>query len=203
MECLGAWELFWHEQGRAIPNLLKAGLLHAQFETIHPFLDGNGRLGRLLIPLFLYEKKLLREPLLYLSLYFKTHRQQYYDLLSNVRITGDWESWLKFFCESLYQTSTHALDIAKKILKLGEQDRDKIRSLGRSALSTLEIHKYLMINPIISAKFLAEKTSISLATINKCLDHLCNLEIISEITQRKRNRFFSYKNYIEILNRGL
>ena len=182
--------------------LLKAALAHAQFETIHPFLDGNGRLGRLLITLLLCEQKVLREPMLYLSLYVKTHRQYYYELLNNVRLTGDWEAWLNFFAEAVIVTATQAVETAQQLLALSNRDRGKISGLGRAAASTLQIQRALMGHPIATSGWLVEKTAISPATVNKALGHLEQLGIVKELTARKRNRLFSYAGYIEIMSRG-
>ena len=202
LECMGKLELFLHDQPEPTPVLLKAALAHVQFETIHPFLDGNGRLGRLLITLLLCEHKVLREPMLYLSLYFKMHRQYYYELLSNVRLTGDWEAWLDFFAEAVIVTAGQAIETARQLLELANRDRDKISGLGRAAPSTLQIHRALMEHPIATSSSLAEKTGITPATVNKALGHLEQLGIVKELTARKRNRLFSYANYIEIMSRG-
>ena len=202
LECMGKLELFLHDQPEPTPVLLKAALAHVQFETIHPFLDGNGRLGRLLITLLLCEHKVLREPMLYLSLYFKTHRQYYYELLSNVRLTGDWEAWLDFFAEAIIVTAGQAVETAQQLLDLSNRDRDKINGLGRAAPSTLQIHRALMEQPIATSSSLVEKTGITPATVNKSLGHLEQLGIVRELTARKRNRLFSYADYIEIMSRG-
>jgi len=202
LECMSKLELFLHDQPEPTPALLKAALAHVQFETIHPFLDGNGRLGRLLITLLLCEQKVLREPMLYLSLYFKMHRQYYYELLGNIRLTGDWEAWLDFFAEAVIVTATQAVETARQLLDLSNQDRDKISGLGRAAASTLQIHRALMEHPIATSGSLVEKTSITPATINKALGHLEQLGIVKELTAQKRNRLFSYAGYIEIMNRG-
>ena len=202
LECMGKLELFLHDQPEPTPVLLKAALAHVQFETIHPFLDGNGRLGRLLITLLLCEHKVLREPMLYLSLYFKTHRQYYYELLSNVRLTGDWEAWLDFFAEAIIVTAGQAVETAQQLLDLSNRDRDKINGLGRAAASTLQIHRALMEQPIATSSSLVEKTGITPATVNKSLGHLEQLGIVKELTARKRNRLFSYAGYIEIMSRG-
>ena len=202
LECMSKLELFLHDQPEPTPVLLKAALAHAQFETIHPFLDGNGRLGRLLIALLLCEQKVLREPMLYLSLYFKTHRQYYYELLNNVRLTGDWEAWLDFFAEAVIVTATQAVETAQQLIDLSKQDRDKISGLGRAAASTLEVHRALMEHPIATSGSLVEKTGITPATVNKALGHLEQLGIVKELTARKRNRLFSYAGYIEIMSRG-
>ena len=202
LECMSKLELFLHDQPEPTPVLLKAALAHVQFETIHPFLDGNGRLGRLLITLLLCEQKVLREPILYLSLYFKMHRQYYYELLNNVRLTGDWEAWLDFFAEAVIVTATQAVETAQQLLDLSNQDRDKISSLGRAAASTLQVHRALMEHPIATSSSLVEKTGITPATVNKALDHLEQLGIVKELTAQKRNRLFSYAGYIEIMSRG-
>ena len=202
LECMSKLELFLHDQPEPTPVLLKAALAHVQFETIHPFLDGNGRLGRLLITLLLCEQKVLREPMLYLSLYFKTHRQYYYELLGNVRLTGDWEAWLDFFAEAVIVTATQAVETAQQLLDLSNHDRDKIRGIGRAAASTLQVHRALMEHPIATSGSLVEKTGITPATVNKALGHLEQLGIVKELTAQKRNRLFSYADYIEIMNRG-
>lgn len=202
LECMSKLELFLHDQPEPTPVLLKAALAHVQFETIHPFLDGNGRLGRLLIALLLCEQKVLREPMLYLSLYFKTHRQNYYELLNNVRMTGDWEAWLDFFAEAVIVTATQAVETAQQLLDLSNQDRDKISGLGRAAASTLQVHRALMEHPIATSGSLVKKTGITPATVNKALVHLEQLGIVKELTARKRNRLFSYAGYIEIMSRG-
>ncbi len=202
LECMNKLELFLHDQPEPTPVLVKAALAHVQFETIHPFLDGNGRLGRLLIALLLCEQKVLREPMLYLSLYFKTHRQYYYELLNNVRMTGDWEAWLDFFAEAVIVTATQAVETAQQLLDLSNQDRDKISGLGRAAASTLQVHRALMEHPIATSGSLVEKTGITPATVNKALGHLEQLGIVKELTAQKRNRLFSYAGYIEIMSRG-
>ena len=202
MECMSKLELFIHDQPESTPVLLKAALAHVQFETIHPFLDGNGRLGRLLITLLLCEQKVLQEPMLYLSLYFKTHRQYYYELLNNVRLTGDWEAWLDFFAEAIIVTATQAVETAQQLLDLSNQDREKISGLGRAATSTLQVHRVLMEHPITTSGRLVKKTGISPATVNKALVHLEQLGIVRELTAQKRNRLFSYTEYVEIMSRG-
>ena len=202
MEYMGKLELFLHDQPESTPALLKAALAHVQFETIHPFLDGNGRLGRLLITLILCEQKVLREPMLYLSLYFKTHRRYYYELLGNMRLTGDWEAWIDFFAEAVIVTAAQAVDTARQLIELANVDRDKISGLGRAAASSLQIHRALMERPITTSGWLVEKTGITPATVNKCLVHFEHLGIVRELTSRKRNRLFSYTGYIEIMNQG-
>jgi Fic family protein len=202
LECMSRLELFLHGQPEPTPALLKAALAHVQFETIHPFLDGNGRLGRLLITLLLTEQKMLREPMLFLSLYFKTHRQYYYDLLNNVRLTGDWEAWLDFFAEAIIVTAAQAVETAQQLLDLSNRDRDKISALRRASASTLKIHRALMEHPIATSGWLVERTGISPATVNKALGHLEKLGIVRELTAQKRNRLFSYSRYVEIMSQG-
>ena len=177
-DCMGKLELFLHDQPEPTPALIKAALAHVQFETIHPFLDGNGRLGRLLITLFLCEQKMLREPMLYLSLYFKTHRQYYYELLNEVRLSGDWEAWLDFFTEAVIVTTTRAVDTARQLVDLVNEDRVRISGLGRAAASALRVHRALMGRPITASGWLVEKTGITPATVNKCLGHLERLGIV-------------------------
>jgi len=200
--CMGTLELFLHDKPEPTPVLIKAALAHVQFETIHPFLDGNGRLGRLLITLLLCERKVLREPILYLSLYFKTHRQYYYELLNQVRVSGDWESWLEFFAEAVTVTATQAVETAQQLLNVSNQDRDKISGLGRASASALQVHRALMEHPIVTSNWLVEKTGITPATVNKTLGYLEHLGVVRELTAQKRNRLFSYSKYVEIMNRG-
>jgi Fic family protein len=202
IECMGNLELFLHNQPEPTPVLLKAALAHVQFETIHPFLDGNGRLGRLLITLLLCEQKVLKAPMLYLSLYFKTHRQYYYELLNNVRLTGDWEAWLDFFAEAVIFTANQAVETAQQLHDLSNGDRDKISGLGRAAASTLQVHRALMEHPISTAGWLVKETGITAATINKCMGHLERIGIVRELTAQKRNRLFSYHRYVSIINKG-
>jgi Fic family protein len=201
-ECMSALERFLHNQPEPTPALLKAALAHVQFETIHPFLDGNGRLGRLLITLLLCDQEVLRKPMLYLSLYFKTHRRYYYELLTTVRLTGDWEAWLDFFAEAVIVTANQAVETARQLLDLSSQDRDKISGIGRAATTALRVHRVLMERPIATSNWLVEKTGLTPATVNKALSHLERLGVVTELTARKRNRLFSYPEYIEIMSRG-
>ncbi|MFN3166401.1 MAG: Fic family protein [Phycisphaeraceae bacterium] len=201
-KCMGDLERFLHDQPEPTPVLLKAALAHVQFETIHPFLDGNGRLGRLLITLLLCEQGVLRQPMLYLSLYFKTHRRYYYELLNRVRHDGNWEAWLDFFADAVVVTATQAVETAQKLVALSEQDQQKINGLGRAAASCLKIHRAMMEYPIASSGKLSEKTELTPATVNKSLRHLEQLGIVRELTSKKRNRLFSYTGYIDLLSQG-
>ena len=201
-ECMGTLELFLHDLPEKTPILVKAALAHVQFETIHPFLDGNGRLGRLLITLLLCSQKILKEPMLYLSLYFKTHRKRYYQLLNNVRLTGDWESWLDFFADAVTETATQAVETAQQLMKLSASDGEKINALKRISGSAHLIHKAMLERPIASPNWIQEKTQLAPATVNACLRELEKINILQEITGQKRNRLYSYANYISIMNQG-
>ncbi len=202
MDLMAGLEEFIHADTPEIPFLVKAGLVHVQFETIHPFLDGNGRLGRLLITFLLCTHGILKEPILYLSLYFKSHRQQYYDLLQRVRDQGDWETWLEFFLDGITETSLQAADAAREILRLFEADRHRIEELGRPAASALRVHQILQQKPLIGINEAAEKLKMSQPTVAKSIQHLEALGIVRETTGRQRGRRFVYGEYLNILNRG-
>jgi Fic family protein len=202
-ECLKHLERFLNDRPEPTPPLVKAALAHVQFETIHPFLDGNGRVGRLLIALQLSADGLLREPLLYLSVHFKEHRQTYYELLNRVRLTGDWESWLEFFADAVVSSATQAAISAKRLLELASADARRIEGLGRAAASALAIHRVMQRQPIGTAKSLVEATGLTPATVNKSLAHLERLRVVSELTSRQRGRVFSYARYADILNEGM
>lgn len=202
-ECMGALESFLHNKPTRMPVLIKAALAHVQFETIHPFLDGNGRLGRLLITLLLCAEGVLHEPLLYLSLYFKTHRQQYYDLLQNVRNNGAWEQWLDFFMNGVKETAEQAVETAKRLVELFDSDRKKVQSLGKQAGSALRVHHALQQKPIRSISKLSEMTGLTVPTITSSLHALEKLEIVQELTGHIRGRLYGYGAYIRVLNEGL
>jgi Fic family protein len=202
MECLDRFEHFLHDEKHKLPVLVQAGLIHVQFETIHPFLDGNGRLGRLLITLFLCAKGVLREPLLYLSLYFKTHRQRYYDLLQRVRTEGVWEEWIDFFLEGTETTARQAADTAVQILHLFETDRKKIRATGRKAASSLAVHEYLQAHPLTKIGPAAKDLKLSIPTVTSALETLTKLKIAKESTGKRRDRLFAYPRYLHILSEG-
>jgi Fic family protein len=201
-ELMGQLELFLHEEHAGLPLLVKAGLAHVQFETIHPFLDGNGRLGRLLITFLLCAHGSLHEPILYLSLYFKTHRQAYYEHLMRVRSNGEWEAWLEFFLEGVKETSNQAVSAARRILALMSSDRKKIEGLGRPAASVLRVHQYAQTRPIFSIAAAARTVEISFPTASSAVEHLQNVGIVREITGRQRDRVFAYGAYLDILNEG-
>lgn len=199
--CLGELEAFMHEDGSGLPVLIKAGLLHVQFETIHPFLDGNGRIGRLLVTLFLCMNGVLSQPLLYLSLYLKTHRDEYYRLLQEVRTEGAWEAWLGFFLDGVAETATQASDAAGRIVQLFREDRALIND-SESAGSVLRVHDDLQQNPYVTAAALAARTRLTAPTVNAALGSLAGLGIVEEVTGRQRGRVYGYKRYLDILGEG-
>lgn len=202
LACLGDLEKFLHEPTDKVPVLVKAALGHVQFETIHPFLDGNGRLGRLLITLLLCVEGVLTEPILYLSLYFKTHRDEYYDRLGAVRRNGDWEGWMEYFLEGVSVTAESASESARKIHKLFEKDQEKISKIGRAAETALRVHQYMRKKPLVSVSTLAEKLEVTFPTATGALGNLEKLGIVKEFTGRKRNRLYTYHTFMDILNQG-
>lgn len=202
LDLMSDLERFMHDETPDLPILVKAGLLHVQFETIHPFLDGNGRLGRLLVTLFLCTQSVLSEPVLYLSLYLKTHRQAYYDLLQRVREHGDWEGWLSFFLEGIATTAEQATEAAREILRLVEDDRHRIEALGRPAASALRVHQLLQQKPIVTIPDACRRLNLTAPTVSASLRHLERLNIVHETTGRQRSRIFAYTDYLAIFARG-
>lgn len=202
-ECISAFERFLHDEPEQTPALVKMALAHLQFETIHPFLDGNGRVGRLLIALQLAADGLLRQPLLYISLHFKQRRRTYYDLLTHVRETGDWEAWLEFFAEAMSASATQALSSIRRLLDLGAEDARRIETLGRAAASALAVHRSLQRQPLATSGSLVKATKLTPATVNKSLAHLERLGIVVELTSRQRGRVFNYQACTDILNEGM
>jgi len=202
LDCMGALERFLHDERAKLPVLVKAGLVHVQFETIHPFLDGNGRLGRLLITFLLCAAGVLREPILYLSLYFKQHRPAYYDLLDRVRAKGEWETWLDFFLTGVRDTAEQAATAARRILAVFEDHHRKIAALGRPAASVLRVFEHMQRNPIVSIPAAAQSIGISAPTLAKSLEHMQQLGMLREITGRQRHRLFVYDAYLAILSEG-
>jgi Fic family protein len=201
-ECLDAFEKFLHVDDPQLPPLIKAGLAHVQFETIHPFLDGNGRLGRLLITLMLCEAGALREPILYLSLYFKARRTDYYRLLQEVRQNGAWEAWMEYFLTGVRDTAAQAVDTARELMMLFDQDREAIQTLGRSAASVFRVHDMLQRRPIITIQAASKELKLSLPTVGKSLEHLSDLKIVRELTGKRRHRVFAYSKYLSVLDTG-
>ena len=202
LECMGQLEAFLHSRSPELPLLVRAALTHVRFETIHPFLDGNGRLGRLLITFLLCAESVLKEPILYLSLFFKSNRQLYYDLLQAVRQTGDWETWLDFFLTGVRETSDQAADTARQILTLFDHDRGRIEQLGRPATSALRVHQYLQTRPLASVPSATKELHLSAPTIRKSIGHLADLGIVREATGRQRGKLYAYDAYLDILSQG-
>lgn len=200
--CLDRFERFLHEEESGLPPLIKAGLLHVQFESIHPFLDGNGRIGRLLVTLYLCVNDVLRKPLLYLSLYLKTHRADYYRLLQEVRERGAWEAWLEFFLDGVAETANQAFDAATRIVELFKQDRERITSESERAGSALRVHELLQENPFATSTALVRRTGLTSPTINAALADLQRLGIVEEVTGRQRGRVYGYRAFLDILNEG-
>ncbi|MDQ2799687.1 MAG: Fic family protein [Armatimonadota bacterium] len=202
MDCLGALEKFLHDDPVPTSTLIKAALAHVQFESIHPFLDGNGRLGRLLITLLFCAEGILAEPILYLSLYFKMHRQTYYELLTRVREEGAWEDWLRFFLTGVWETAEQAARTGQTLYQLFAEDRRRIETLGRPAVSTLRLHNLLQHQVIVSISQASEKLKVAVPTVTTALTHLQRLGIVREMTGRQRNRQFVYDEYLKILSEG-
>lgn len=200
--CMSDLEVFLNRSSEA-GVLVRSALAHVQFESIHPFLDGNGRVGRLLIALILSNDGVLRQPLLYLSLYFKQHRDEYYRLLDTVRSAGDWEAWLDFYLEGVEQTATGAVDTANRLLALFQEDSSRIGGLGRATANALRIFESLRHRPVAGIDYLARTAGVSYQTASRAVEALARLGIVSEVTGRKRNRVYSYGRYITILSEGV
>ena len=204
-DCMGQLEQFihgGHHGEHSLPVLVRAALAHVQFETIHPFLDGNGRLGRLLIVLMLIEAGVLQQPLLYLSLFFKEHRSRYYELLDGVRQQGDWEAWIDFFLEGVESTASAAVATAHRLLELFRSDEARLEGLGRSGPSVRLGYAALRQRPLTSTKQLKKLSGLSFPTASKAIEALVALGIAREITGGQRNRLFAYDAYLTILSEG-
>jgi len=200
--CMDNLEKFLHDQPQRTPVLLKTALAHVQFETIHPFLDGNGRLGRLLITLILCAEDALAQPLLYLSLFFKQHRQEYYDRLDAVRFSGDWLGWLRFFLEGVEQTARQAADTAGRILRLFDEDRHRVEDLGRKAWSARRVLDLLRQHPITTIPNAAAQLNLTAPTVRSAVESLETLRIVREISGKQRDRIYLYDHYVRILDEG-
>ncbi|MFO7781635.1 MAG: Fic family protein, partial [Spirochaetia bacterium] len=200
-ETLGALEKFMHRAD--VPLLIKSAMVHVQFETIHPFLDGNGRLGRLLITFLLCSQGALSEALLYLSLYFKTHQQAYYEHLQNIRFSDGWRSWLVFFLEGVRVTAQQAFETARRLVQLTDEDRASLGALGRRAGSAVQVQDVLRRRPIASAREIERLTGLTAPTVNAVIAELEKLGMLKEVTGRKRDRIYAYHRYLGVLNEGL
>lgn len=201
-DCMAALESFLHEENSPYPALVRAALAHVQFETIHPFLDGNGRIGRLLIAFILHHQGILKKPLLYLSLYFKQHRSEYYRLLDLVRTDGDWETWLDFFLEGVIQTAQNAVETAQRLVLLFQEDAKKVGAVGRSAGSILRVFHVLCRRPLLTLNEGVRQTGLTFPAVAKSMETLVSLGIAREVTGKQRNRVFAYDRYLAILNEG-
>ena len=201
-DCMEDLERFMHETGNGMPPLIRAGICHVQFETIHPFLDGNGRVGRLLITFMLIHAGVISEPLLYLSLYFKQHRQTYYDLLDGVRQTGDWETWLDFFLQGVAETAEGAESTARRLIQLFTRDEARIQREVRAPASALRVHQALKEYPFSTIQSVRERAGLSFHAASSGIKILERLDIAQEITGQQRNRIFAYPEYIDILSEG-
>lgn len=202
MQCLDNFEKFLHDEQSKLPVLIKAALAHVQFETIHPFLDGNGRLGRLLITFILCHDGILREPILYLSLFLKTNRGAYYNLLQSVRETGNWEEWVEFFLTGVIETANQATETAQAVIGLFKSDRFIITESGKSTAAVLDIHRHFQLHPIANTTQIKEACNVSLPTVLRAVDTLEHLGIIKEVTGKSRHKIFIYNKFLDILNRG-
>jgi Fic family protein len=201
-DCMSDLERFLHDDALPLPVLVKAGLAHVQFEAIHPFLDGNGRVGRLLVTVLLCHAGVLREPMLYLSLYFKQNRDEYYRLLDEVRKAGDWELWMQFFLEGVRQTADGAVQTAQRLLTLFQEDHNRIQEGGRAAGSALRVHGVMRERPLATLRDVSAKTGLSFPAASSGMKVLTKLRIARELTGRKRDRIFAYDRYLAILNEG-
>jgi len=199
--CMEELERFLHDDSDGIPVLIKAALAHVQFETIHPFLDGNGHVGRLLVTLYLSAAGLLQEPLLYLSLFLKQHREEYYRLLMSCREEGDWESWVSFFLEGVATTADEAVRTAQSLVRAFESDALRIRGLGRQAGSVLRVHEVLKSRPLAKLPDVQRWTGLSYPAAASAMERLRELGIVRELTGKKRNRVFVYSTYLESLTK--
>jgi Fic family protein len=202
MGCLGALGSFIHTDTPDLPLLVKAALVHVQFETIHPFLDGNGRLGRLLITFLMCERGILREPLLYLSLFFKQNRQTYYDHLQAVREHGDWEAWLAFFLRGVTDTARQGTQTAQSLLRLFGNDRGRIEQLGRPAATALRLHQFFQRRGLTTIPDASRNLGLSQPTVTSAIGHLQTLGIVRETTGRRRGKVFVYGAFLDLLSEG-
>jgi len=201
-DCMAALERFLHDEPDSTPAVIKAALAHVQFESIHPFLDGNGRLGRLLVPLILHVDGVLERPLLYLSLYFKQRREEYYARLGRVRTEGDWEGWVMFFAAGVVEVAENAVATAKRLGDLIQRDRDLVRGLGRGAPTALQVHEALQREPVTTIPRLVARTRLSVPGATAALERLVALGLVREVTGRQRNRVYSYEPCVTLLSEG-
>jgi len=201
-DCMADLERFIYNKDSTYPALIRAALAHVQFETIHPFLDGNGRVGRLIIAILLHHSGVLSQPLLYLSLYFKKHREEYYRLLDLVRQEGDWEAWLDFFLEGVEQTANGAVMTAQKLIKMFAEDEEKLKKLKRAAITAMNIFNVFRSRPILTISEVCKRSGVTFPSASKAIENLIKVGIVQEITGKQRDRIFVYKQYLLILSEG-
>jgi len=194
-------EKFWHNKSLHLPLVIKMGIIHYQFETIHPFLDGNGRVGRLLIALQLVESKILTAPTLYLSAFFEKNRSSYYDSLSMVRQNNDLEQWIKFFLNGIIDTASDSINTFKNIIDLRLRYEQKILSLGVRAKNAQKLINYMFSRPIVSSKSVQKNVKIGLNTSNRLLKSLIDLQILEEVTGYSRNRLYVLRDYLNLFQK--
>lgn len=199
---MGQLERFVNDIPKRTPTLIKAALAHVQFETIHAFLDGNGRLGRLLITLILCNDKALSNPMLYLSLYFKANRDEYYQLLQEVRVSGDWEKWLRFFLKGVRETSDQAASTIKRIMDLFNSDAKRIETLNSTVSNLLRVHQLIRRYPIITIASIVEQMKVSKPTAATAVAKLEQIGILRKGMVKRRSRMYVYQAYLNILDEG-
>lgn len=202
LTCMGDLEKFLHDENNSTPTLIKAGLAHAQFETIHPFLDGNGRVGRLLITFILCHDKVIEKPLLYLSLYFKQFRDEYYERLTAIRRDGDWEGWIKFYLRGIYEISKQATSAAKLIMDLQAKHRVLVNTLGKASPTAIRLLDILYQHPLVSVPMVSKKLDLSAPAARKAINNLEQLDILREISGKRRDRLYLYDSYMNIIREG-
>lgn len=186
-----------------LDNLIRASLIHYQFETIHPFLDGNGRIGRLLITLFLMEKKVLSTPALYISSFLKKNRVEYYDRMTEVRRKGDYEQWVKFFLQAIVESADDATRTIDELTSLHEKKSEIVSKMGRTAKNTMLVFNYLEANPIIEIRKTSESLGLSFNTVSGAVNRLMEAGILKQTTTNGRNRTFAYEDYLSVLRKGI
>jgi len=202
MQCLDAFEKYLHIEERPYSSLIDAGLIHVQFETIHPFLDGNGRIGRLLITFFLILMGDMKQPWLYLSLFFKNNREEYYQRLNAVRQTGDWEGWLDFFLQGVAETADQVVATSQRISELFAADKERLASLKRAAISAGQVHDLLRRKAMISAIDAAKALDVSVPTARTALNNLKKLDIVRDVSGKGKERLYIYSKLIALLEQG-
>ena len=194
---LGNFEEFLHQKIR-LPIIIKVALIHAQFELIHPFLDGNGRTGRLLIAFYLYHEKVLKRPLLFLSDYFRRFRQEYYDRLNSISKRDELEGWLKYFLDGVINVSENATTLSQKIIELRKEDEEKIINLGKAAKSGIKLLNYLYSNPIVSGNLTEKITGLSPSNARNVIDRFIKLNILKQADKRQREKRYIYERYVKL-----